>query len=278
MNIKIPFKQVDVFSKSSCMGNPVCVFLESGDLTTEEMQRIARWTNLSETTFISSSSRADYRVRIFTPSEELPFAGHPTLGSAWSFLESSQDKKESLVQECDFGLVNLQKSKEGIFFTLPHYEILKTVLSKDLTDALGVAVDEDSLCIDTGPHWIIAHVPGKQDLDSFKIDKKALKEIFAEGLDTGATLYSIQEGKVFVRTLFEANGEIIEDPVCGSGNAAVAVHLRESGRLKQLGSSYKAYQGKHVGRNGEILVEVGETIRIGGQCNTVFSGEASFSR
>ena len=90
----------------------------------------------------------------------------------------------------------------------------------------------------------------------------------------GVNLYEIDGGSVNVRTFFEANGEIVEDPVCGSGNAAVAAHIKETGRISQIGKTYEAKQGKHLGRDGRILVEIGENIMIGGRCNTVFSGEA----
>ena len=118
------FKQVDVFSNISCKGNPVCVFLNSEGLSTEQMQKIARWTNLSETTFLDTSKKADFRARIFTPSEELPFAGHPTLGSAWAYFEAQNLQNGRLKQECQFGIINVQKTKQGIFLFLSSYRIL----------------------------------------------------------------------------------------------------------------------------------------------------------
>ena len=108
------FQQVDVFSAKACMGNPVCVFLESDGLSTDDMQKIARWTNLSETTFVSPSSKADYKVRIFTPLNELPFAGHPTLGTAWALRKAGMLKKDNFIQECAFGLVNINVFDEKV--------------------------------------------------------------------------------------------------------------------------------------------------------------------
>ena len=107
------FKQVDVFSAVSCLGNPICVFLTSEGLATDDMQRIANWTNLSETTFLSPSKVADYKVRIFTPNEELPFAGHPTLGSAWSYWEFTKSQKKIYSRSVLMELLKLKKWING---------------------------------------------------------------------------------------------------------------------------------------------------------------------
>ena len=266
--------QVDVFSDKPCKGNPVCVFLSSDNLSTEKMQSIARWTNLSETTFLSPSNKGDYRVRIFTPSEELPFAGHPTLGSAWAFLESQSMEKSFLIQDCEFGLVELKKNDRGIFFKLPHYRILKEIERKPLEKSLNIKLSNDCQVIDTGPHWGVANIATPGGIDTLNLDRRKLKDFFTESHMSDLSLYEISNGSVFVRSFFESNGEIIEDPVCGSGNAAVAAHIKESGRIIQTGNSYQARQGKHVGRDGRVLVEIGENIMVGGRCNTVFAGEA----
>ena len=271
---KFRFKQVDVFSNESCKGNPVCVFLECDGISTEEMQFIARWTNLSETTFISSSDKGDYRVRIFTPSKELPFAGHPTLGTAWAFLEYKDSNNKLLVQDCDFGLVEVRKTDKGIFFILPHYRILRDVDQEKLEDALNAKLNNDIKVIDTGPHWIVANIKNPSGTDAVSLDRSRLLKVLDETKAIGVNLYEIDGGSVNVRTFFEANGEIVEDPVCGSGNAAVAAHIKETGRISQIGKTYEAKQGKHLGRDGRIVVEIGENIMIGGRCNTVFSGEA----
>jgi PhzF family phenazine biosynthesis protein len=274
--MKVKFKQVDVFSERSCQGNPVCVFLESKGLNTKDMQKIARWTNLSETTFLSPSKKGDYAVRIFTPSEELPFAGHPTLGSAWAFLEDQQSTKSELVQDCDFGLVQIQKKDKRIFFTLPHYEILKHLDERSIEEALGIKVDKDAMTINTGPHWLIANVSNLGDLDMLYLEKSKMLDLLKSLDSTGITLYEVRNDGVHVRTFFECYGDLIEDPVCGSGNAAVAVHLKETGRISKIGNSYHVYQGKHVGRDGHLDIEIGESIKVGGSCNTVFTGEATF--
>src|SRR3990167_6301319 len=138
--MNFPFQQVDVFSKQPCMGNPVAVFLESDGLSTEDMQRIARWTNLSETTFVSRSEKADYRVRIFTPTYELPFAGHPTLGTAWALKKSGVIQKEHFVQECDFGLIQIFFEGGKVFFELPHFTAYRFMGDHELSEMLGVIV------------------------------------------------------------------------------------------------------------------------------------------
>src|SRR4051812_32054266 len=111
------FQQVDVFTTEPYRGNPVAVVLDGSGLDTAQMQRFAHWTNLSETTFVLPSERADYRVRIFTPTQELPFAGHPTLGTCHAWLRG--EHKDEIVQECDAGLVTIRRTEHGLAFAAP---------------------------------------------------------------------------------------------------------------------------------------------------------------
>jgi PhzF family phenazine biosynthesis protein len=267
------FQQVDVFSSKACLGNPVCVFLESEGLSTEQMQKIARWTNLSETTFVSSSSRADYRVRIFTPGEELPFAGHPTLGTAWALRQAGIISLEHCIQECDFGLVAIHYQNSQVYFELPHYSVEEINSDYETAAAVGLPV-RDSLKITTGPRWIVAELP-QGSLGDAKIDHAIFSKLMKSKQSTGVTLYSIEgPNHVNVRTFFESFTTIVEDPVCGSGNAAVAAHILATKKSHLVGKSYQAYQGSFVGRDGRISVILGDKIQIGGACSTVFEGVA----
>ena len=278
VKMSFEFKQVDVFSADSCQGNPVCVFLTSDGLSTKDMQRIANWTNLSETTFISPSKVADYKVRIFTPNEELPFAGHPTLGSAWAYWEFTNSTKNILLQECAFGIVEIKKNDECVSFTLPQFTIKNPAVNYlEIEQALNTRAQTDCMMIDTGPYWIIANVPSTKELDTLYVNDALLLALFQKEGATGICLYALEGKSVHVRTFFDAGSKIVEDPVCGSGNAAIAVHIQKTGRDQITGPKYKAYQGKFLGRDGKIFVKLGEKIVIGGQCNTVFSGNASYN-
>lgn len=274
MNNKLPFKQVDVFSTSSCKGNPVCVFLNNNGLSADRMQEIARWTNLSETTFISPSKNADYRVRIFTPEEELPFAGHPTIGTAHAFLEANPISKLQIIQECDYGLIEINIIDNEISFTLPKYTIGTSVETSLIEESLGINISSDAQLIDTGPHWVIANINSASELANININHQSLFALFSQYRATGITLYAAENGQAFVRTFFGANGVVVEDPVCGSGNAAVAAHIKATNRLAITGSSYQSYQGQYVGRDGKVSVRIDDRISIGGQCQTVFDGVA----
>ncbi len=268
------FQQVDVFSPRSCLGNPVCVFLESVGLSTEQMQRIARWTNLSETTFVSPSTCADYRVRIFTPGAELPFAGHPSLGTAWALRKAGILSSDNCVQECDFGLINIYFKESKVFFELPHYSIETIGADAKIAAAIGLPV-RDGLMITTGPRWIVAQLPAGYSLGDAKIDESIFLNLMKDTHGTGITLYSIERpNHVNVRSYFEASNSVIEDPVCGSGNAAVAAHILTTKKSQLVEKNYQASQGSFLGRDGQISVILGDKIQVGGACSTVFEGIA----
>lgn len=268
-----PFQQVDVFSKQPCLGNPVCVFLESVGLSTEEMQKIAHWTNLSETTFVSPSSKADYRLRIFTPGSELPFAGHPTLGTAWALKQVGLIKANTCVQECDFGLINISFEQSQVFFELPHFLNEKIDIDQELSLTMGLLCQQAHL-ITTGPRWLVAEVDRSKSMGDFHIKPEAFNQLMQAHQATGVTLYRIiNSNQIEVRTFFEANQAVIEDPVCGSGNAAVAVHIMKTNKI--IDKQYIAHQGSYLQREGRVSVILGDKIKIGGECSTVFKGMAS---
>ena len=271
------FTQVDVFTAVPYKGNPVAVVLDGAGLSDAEMQTFANWTNLSETTFVlpPGDPAADYRVRIFTPKAELPFAGHPTLGTAHAVIEAgiAAARQGKLVQECAVGLVDLTVGESGLTFKLPRYAV--SALSDPEASAWlgdGVELVGSPQAVDVGPVWLIAQSADVSALEHLAHDPARLTRYYeASGL-TGATIYALDGDRVVVRSFAPGDG-IPEDPVCGSGNAAVAAWRLVSGQV-QPGDSYVASQGRQIGRDGYISVRFeGADIHVGGQCVTCVRGE-----
>ena len=264
----LPFKQVDVFTDRPFFGNPVAVVVGAEDLDTEDMQRIACWTNLSETTFLLPSSKADYRLRIFTPRQELPFAGHPTIGSAHAALESGFVKKQkSLTQECGIGILDLSVDEGTIFVRAPDAKIA------DVRRPLPFA--SKLLRIDVGPVWIVGEIADAKALAALKPDMEALSAFSLDHEATGVTLFAPsgeKDAAIHVRSFAPAHG-IPEDPVCGSGNISVAAYLRQTNGAKRFGERYVARQGMQLGRDGRVFMRIDEDgIRLGGQAVTCVEG------
>lgn len=269
-----PFKQVDVFTAVPYRGNPVAVVLDGEGLSDAEMQAFANWTNLSETTFVlpATDPAADYRVRIFTPKAELPFAGHPTLGTAHAVLEaglaSARDGK--LVQQCAVGLVDLAVGQGGLSFRLPRYA-LSELTDPEATVWINAPVKGAAQAVDVGPVWLVAEVDGVAALENLAHDAARLADYYVPRGMTGATLYAVEGERVVVRSFAPGDG-IPEDPVCGSGNGAAAAFRLAAGQVRS-GDSYVASQGRQVGRDGFVQVRfAGSDIHIGGQCVTCIEG------
>lgn len=269
------FAQVDVFTSRPFFGNPVAVILDAEGLTAEEMQRIARWTNLSETTFVLAPSvaGADYQVRIFAMKTELPFAGHPTLGTAHAVVEAgiALPTDGRLVMQCPIGLVDVSVGAAGYSFRLPR-AVARPALGADLLASdLGIAtLIGQAEMIDTGPHWLVARV---EDVAVLSPDAVGLKARITANDASGITTYSTTgPGEIAVRTFFFSDW-MVEDPVCGSGNAAVAVHRLRAGTVGN-DDGYLARQGRQIGRDGEIRVRIdGGQVHVGGHCVTAVRGE-----
>lgn len=277
------FAQVDVFTGVALAGNPLAVVVDSEGLGAERMQAIARWTNLSETVFVSPSERADYRVRIFSPLSELAFAGHPTIGTADVAREVGlvDRARESFVQECEAGLVPLRAEASGVIrarVPTPRRSAA-AVDGAELAAALGGAELADPLAVDVGVVWIVARLsPGA--LAALAPDLPRLAALSAATRTTGVTVYAVADAAarasgppaLEVRSFAPGDG-IPEDPVCGSGNASVAAHARWTGQLDAIGASYVASQGRFVGRDGRVAVTVeGDEVWIGGRSVTVVNG------
>lgn len=271
------FAQVDVFTAVPLMGNPVAVVLDGEGLSTEQMQAMAAWTNLSETTFVlpPTQAGADYRVRIFTPKAELPFAGHPTLGTAHAVIEAGMatPKDGRLVQECAVGLVELTVGADRLSFRLPRYALTE-LTDPAATAWINASVKGPAQAVDVGPVWLVAEVDGIAALENLAHDEAALAAYYVPKGWTGATLYAAEGDRVVIRSFAPGDG-IPEDPVCGSGNGAAAAYRLHADQCGD-GDGYRASQGRQVGRDGWIDVRFdGANIHIGGQCVTVIKGTAT---
>jgi PhzF family phenazine biosynthesis protein len=263
------FKQVDVFTAKPFLGNPVAVVIGAEELESAQMQRIAGWTNLSETTFLLKSSKADYRLRIFTPRHELPFAGHPTIGSAHAALESGfVPRKKKLVQECGAGLIELSVEDDGRIFLKgppPKLQRLETQIP-----SIPLIPGSKVIKVDVGPVWVVGEMSDARALANLKPDMSALAEWSLKLGISGTTVFAASgEGSsaIHVRSFAPAHA-IPEDPVCGTGNLSVAAFVEQ-----RFGAEYVARQGMQMGRDGRVTVRVRpEGVYLGGHAVTCVDG------
>ena len=269
------FVQVDVFTTASYRGNPVAVVLDGSGLSTGQMQRVAHWANLSETTFVlpPTSPDADYRVRIFTPVTELPFAGHPTLGTCHAWLGAGGEPRDGdpIVQECAAGLVPIRRTPDGLAFAAPpliRSGPVEDDLVSDIATALGVerSAIVDAAWADNGPGWVAVMLESAEEV-------LALRPGFID-LDVGVVGPSPADADVAfeVRAFFPKDGALLEDPVTGSLNASLAQWLLGSGRAE---APYVAAQGTALGRAGRVHVSRGDdgVIWVAGGTVTCVVGE-----
>jgi PhzF family phenazine biosynthesis protein len=275
------YKVVDVFTSTPLLGNPVAVVLDAEGLTTAQMQAIAGWTNLSETTFLlpPTSPEADYALRIFTPVDELPFAGHPTLGSAHAALEAGRAKARDgvLTQECAVGLVRLSVTDGRLAFALPPAQ-MRDLPSDDFSEleaVLGASVLGGSTpaIVNVGPVWLVAQLADAAAVIGLEPDYAAMAKFERRIGATGITVFGASADGIEVRSFAPSSG-VNEDPVCGSGNGSVAVYRAERGLLPAGGGAYVATQGQRVGRAGRVNVRVNAdgTVTVGGSSVTVVEG------
>ena len=270
-----PFHQVDVFTDEAYRGNPVAVVMDAEGLSIEQMQRFARWTNLSEATFVlpPTDPGADYRVRIFSPVAELPFAGHPTLGTchAWLSAKGAPSRSDDVVQQCTAGLVKIHRTVDGLAFAAPPLVRdgpVEEVLLERIASLLGVARAGivDAQWADNGPGWVgvllasadavLALAPGPVDL------KVGVVGPYPPGSSPAFE----------VRAFFPKDGATVKDPVTGSLNAALAQWLMRTGRASP---PYVVSQGMALGRAGRVHVshDCDRVIWIGGGTVTCVVGQ-----
>lgn len=283
-----PFKQVDVFTATPYRGNPLAVVLDGSGLSTEAMQHFTNWTNLSECTFVlpptpeGRASGADYRVRIFCPGRELPFAGHPTLGTCHAWLQAGgAPQAEHVVQECGVGLVKLRRDGQRLAFAAPPLIQSGPLPEADvalIARGLGVARSDivaHSWC-DNGPNWRGVMLPSAEQVLALRPDGAVLA-----GLDIGVVGPRGKVGVVGaredddtqfeVRAFFPGNNGLAEDPVTGSLNAALAQWLIGAGLAPER---YVAAQGTALAREGRVFIErdASGTVWVGGQSVTCIDG------
>ena len=276
------FQQVDVFSPVPFAGNPLAVVLDAEGLSTEQMQQFSRWTNLSETTFVlpPTTPEADYRVRIFTLARELPFAGHPTLGSCHAWLAAGGVPRDGgrIVQECGAGLVPIRRGEHGLAFAAP--PLIRTgpvdePLVQNLAEVLGIGRREivDAQWADNGPGWVAVLLKGADAVLAVEPD---FSRYTGEGsLDIGLVgpYPPGSECAWEVRALFsDEQGAMREDPVTGSLNASLGQWLLASGSAT---APYVASQGTRLGRRGRPRIEqdADGTVWVGGAAITCIQGE-----
>lgn len=271
-----PFAQVDVFSSVPYRGNPVAVVLDAEGMSDDAMATFARWTNLSETTFVlpRTSPDADYRMRVFTPERELPFAGHPTLGTAHAWLEQGgiPATADRLMQECDAGLVPLEISAGRPAFAAPPTIRSGPVGEAPLADiarALGVARDEilDHQWVDNGPGWIAVRLAAADRVLALEPDFTGLPDVMVGVLGN----HLAGSPHLFEIRGFAVGVGILEDPVTGSLNASVAQWLIRTGTAP---AAYTATQGTRLGRAGVVHIDSDDdgTVWVGGDCTTCIHG------
>ena len=275
------FKQVDVFTANAYRGNPLAVVLDGDGLDDEAMQRFARWTNLSETTFLlpATQAGADYRVRIFTPGGELPFAGHPTLGSCHAWLEAGGAPKRdnAVVQECQIGLVRIRREAPRLAFAAPPLKRSDPgpALLAQVACALGVKAQQliAAQLLDNGPVWLALLLDQPQTVLKLKPDHGALKAlghkvgVAARYQDRAADSPALE-----VRA-FAAPIGIEEDPVTGSLNASLAQWLIADDLMP---GAYLAAQGSCLDRAGRVHIAADaaeKTLWVGGESITCITGK-----
>jgi PhzF family phenazine biosynthesis protein len=277
------FLQLDVFAEKPGLGNPLGVVLDAEDLNTEQMQALAAWLNLSETTFVLPSTQdSRYQVRIFTPKQELPFAGHPSVGTAYAVLNTGITKSLNgfLIQNCAAGElpVRVIDSANAITTSVraPKAKILQTIdaLPGEL-ELIGAGLNP--ALINNGPSWWCVELSNETAVRELKPALQAIANFTQRTQAVGLAVFARSahaDYSVVVRAFCPADN-IPEDPVTGSVNACIAAYLHQHQRV---GNSYVASQGQEVGRDGRIQIEIDEhdEVWIGGHSQIVLRGELAW--
>jgi PhzF family phenazine biosynthesis protein len=272
-----PFAQVDVFGETACSGNPLAVVLDASGLSTEEMQRFARWTNLSETTFVLPPTEpgADYAVRIFMIEGELPFAGHPTLGTCHAWLEHRRASAGGgggdgvIVQQCGLGLVTIRQRQGRLAFEAPpllRSGAVDEELLGRLAAQLGIGRGDivDASWADNGPGWVALLLADAHSVLALRPERVDTMIGVAGPFPPGSP------ESIEVRAFCPMPGGVMEDPVTGSLNASIAQWLLASGRLQ---APYTARQGSALGRSGRVEISIEDgAVFVGGRTTTVVTG------
>ena len=277
-----PFSMVDVFADGLFAGNPLAVIAEAEDLDTAEMQRIAHWLNLSETTFLlpPTQPQADYRVRIFTVDRELPFAGHPTLGSCHAWLERGGTPQQAgmVVQECGVGLVKIRRDGDRLAFAAPPLTRSGPLSDDELAEVLDVLQLHRGAIVEAawtsnGPGWVSVLLDSAEAVLAVEPRRSHPRVI-----DVGVVgpHRSGGDADYEIRGFFSAGpGMIVEDPVTGSLNASIAQWLYATDRVS---GPYVAAQGTKLGRRGRVHLsrDADGQVWVAGSSRSLFSGAGLF--
>ncbi|OKP26760.1 MULTISPECIES: PhzF family phenazine biosynthesis protein [Serratia] len=283
------YKQVDVFTTSPLQGNPLAVILEAEGLNEMQMLSLARWTNLSETTFVFKPTNplADYQVRIFTPEKELPFAGHPTLGTAHALLEAGLVTKQPgvVMQECGVGLVAVNISPEGTLAFAAPAVTLRTLTSEEretLTAAfLPAVIEVDTMPViaDMGIRWLMVRMPSAQSCLTMTPNQAMIKQLQTDYHVDGVVIYgaysSGDPADYEMRAFLVEWDKLVEDPVTGSANACLARLLKANNFPdgNSTAQGYQVRQGTQLHRDGRVSVRfIDDEPWIGGQSCTLING------
>jgi PhzF family phenazine biosynthesis protein len=275
----LPFRQVDVFSATPGLGNPVAVVHDAASVPEDQMARFARWTNLSETVFLvpPSADIADYGVRIWTPGGELPFAGHPTIGAAHAWLEAGGKPRQegTVVQECGVGLVPLQRREGRLAFRAPPLRRTGAVDAADLDRVVrSLGIDAADVIthqwVDNGPGWLAVMLPDANAVLALRPDFVAMGTLQIGVVGRYAGRSAPGEPDLEVRAFCPSFGPD-EDPVTGSLNAGVAQWLIGAGLAPP---AYTVSQGTILGRRGRVYVVADRAdVWVGGDAVTCIRGE-----
>lgn len=278
--MKVAFKQVDVFTSSAFNGNPLAVIMDAGGLSDARLAAIARWTNLSETTFVlpPQNTQADYRVRIFTVEGELPFAGHPTLGTAHALLEAGWPTKTpgKIVQECGVGNVTVNIAADGsLAFAAPEASItaFTDMLMSNALNSEAFDITQTPTVIDMGIRWLLIPMASAEAVRAVRPAvsdlERLIKHAGVSGVMPFGPLPHDESEQFEVRGLLVENGSLTEDPVTGSANACLARYFAEQGQTRD----YRTRQGTVVQREGRVQVHYADgAIWIAGKTVTVIDG------
>lgn len=277
---QLPFKQVDVFSAQPLLGNPLAVVLQADELDDAQMAAFARWTNLSETTFVLKprDPRADYRLRIFTTLTELPFAGHPTLGSCHAWLENGGIAQgDEIIQECGIGLVRIRRDGTRLAFTAPpllRFEAVEADLLARILGGLGVPAQAlvDARWVDNGAGWLALRLRDRATVLALQADFSSLPGLPIGIFAAWDPPVDGADAQFEVRAFVPGDG-MPEDPVTGSLNAGIAQWLLAEGLAPKR---FVVSQGTAIGRNGRVHIEcAGDDIWVGGEVVTCIEGRVA---
>jgi PhzF family phenazine biosynthesis protein len=281
------YLQLDVFPASLGGGNPLGVVVDAGDLPLETMQRIARWTNLVETTFVlpPDEATANYRLHIFTPTAEIPFAGHPTVGSAHAALETgfASTRDGRMIQQCGAGLLPIRVEGTGktrvISVQAPPARILREGMEDgSLRAALGFALlgKLPPAFVEGGRRWWLAELADEPAVRSLQPNHTAIKALAREHACLGLCVFARCKNPDYdlVVRAFPAGAGIVEDPASGAANGLIAAYIAQREAHGELARGYRVSQGREMGHDAELIVRIGvdATVWVGGRARTIVDG------